>query len=234
MNFLLTGGSSWGRGHKLDTFDAYMEYAGDNAVSNNAGRAKESSSLATDGVRATLADLFSRHGLSGAAGILRKPQTKDSGTVPAPQQSRTPLHMGYSGDVKSEPKPTDAAPEGLPIATTYNTMEPRVDIGDGSNPGDNVAHSPLTSAERGGYPPVIVTGMFPRGHGRGWVPPRHPLLPNPPNMHPNVPPHVVESVPPIYTCPPPPIQHRPMNPWVGGRGGGKYKPWNAQGHSTNR
>ncbi|PNF31464.1 hypothetical protein B7P43_G03409 [Cryptotermes secundus] len=72
------GGSSWGQGNKMDTFDAYMEYAGDNAVSNNTGRAKESTSLATDGVRATLASLFSRHGLSGAAGILMQPQIKDS------------------------------------------------------------------------------------------------------------------------------------------------------------
>lgn len=234
LPFLSTGGSSWGRGHKLDTFDAYVEYAGDNAVSNNTGRTKESSSLATDGVRATLAALFSRHGLSGAAGILVNPH---SGTVPPPPQSRTPLqHSGYSGDVKSEAKSTDAVPEGLPIATTYNTAEPRVDIEDCSNPSDNVARSPLTPADRGGYPPVVMTGMFPRGHGRGWGPPpsRHPVHSNPPAMHPNLPPPVVENIPPIYTRPPPPIPHRPMNPWGAGRGGGKYKQWNAQGHSTNR
>jgi hypothetical protein len=206
----------------MDTFDAYMEYAGDNAVSNNTGRAKEPASLATDGVRATLASLFSRHGLSGAAGILLQPQMKDSGTVPPPL-----LHSGYSGVVKSEHTSPDA-PEGLPITTTYSAVESGIDIGDGSNPG-----SPLTAADRGGYP-VVVTGMFPRGHVRGWgPPPRHTLHSNPSNMHPNLPP-VVESVPPLYTRPPPPIQHRPMNPWGGGRSGGKFKPWNAQGHSTTR
>jgi len=82
----------------------------------------------------------------------------------------------------------------------------------------------------------VMTGMFPRGHGRGWGPPpsRHLVHSNPPAMHPNLPPPVVENIPPIYSRPPPPIPHRPVNPWGAGRGGGKYKQWNAQGHSTNR
>ena len=196
-----------------------MEYAGDNAVSNSAGRGKEPSSLATDAVRSTLAALFSRHGLSGAAGILMKSQGKDSGTVPAPPV----LHTGYSGNAQSENKGTDS-PEGLPIATTYNS---RVDVGDGE-----IRQSPAP-VDRSAYPPVLMTGMVPRGRGRGWGPaPRQTMPPNPPLLRPNFPPPGIESIPPMYTRPPPPI--RPMNPRGGGRGGGKYKPWNAQGHSTNR
>ncbi|XP_049811095.1 cyclin-dependent kinase 12 isoform X1 [Schistocerca nitens] len=101
------GGNLWSVGGKADgSFDAHAVYAGDNAVSSGSRNWGGVTPLATEGVRTALATLFSRHGLSGAAGILMKSMAKDSGTVPP--QSRT-FHPGFS---ESE--------QGHPIATTYS------------------------------------------------------------------------------------------------------------------
>nr|CAD7266083.1 unnamed protein product [Timema shepardi] len=211
--------NDWEKGPKMDSFDAYAVYAGDNAVSNSGSVVRSGTALATDGVRRTLASLLTRHGLTSAAVVVSKLLPKETGTESS--QSRS-LQTGY-GDTKG----AGAPPEGKPIPS-YT----RVDNADGSNSEE------LKSPEIPPHPPVVAASSYVGGRGRGRGFPRGGVRPhaalNPSNFFPSSrlpvlrprPPFLADRIPPGSA----PFSHDiPVpHPWGGIRN--KFNPWNVPGN----